>query len=68
MDDLLQIKETVVDAGLKKEYKFFQISDMHMSYIDNDSSQTDIKEKERSIGQWTDMKREYAERFGEFCD
>ena len=68
MDDLLQIKETVIDAGLKKEYKFFQISDMHMSYIDNDSSQTDIKEKERSIRQWTDMKREYAERFGEFCD
>lgn len=68
MDELLQIKETVVDAGLKKEYRFFQISDMHMSYVDKESSLIDIKERERSLEQWTSMKRDYAERFGEFCD
>lgn len=68
MEQLLQIKKTVIDAGLKKKYKFFQISDMHMSYTDSLSSDIDFEEKKRSLAQWGQMKRDYAARFGEFCD
>lgn len=34
MDNLLQIKRTELNIGLKREYKFFQISDAHMACLD----------------------------------
>ena len=67
MDNLLQITRTEIDLGLKKEYKFFQISDAHIAYIDEKSSQIDIDDNLRSHG-WNSLKRDFANQFGEHCD
>ena len=68
MSNLLQIARTVINAGLKKEYRFFQISDMHLAYADEKSSEVDRVHKTRWAKQWMPMKYELAEKFGEFCD
>ena len=68
MNELIQLSKTVIDLGLKKEYKFFQISDAHMACIDEDSSEADLAEYKRSHEQWDSLKIHYAERFGEFYD
>lgn len=68
MKEHLQITRTVIDAGLKKEYKFFHISDMHLSHVDEKSSDADKAEKLRWTKQWVEHKYEVAERFGERCD
>lgn len=64
----LQIKDTEINAGLKKEYTFIQISDMHLSYIDSESSEEDKKDHVRYHKQWDSMKREFATKFNEYCD
>ena len=66
--DLLQIKKTCIDIGLKKEYKFFQISDIHLSYCDENSSELDKNEHEHFHNQWDTLKVDFANQFGEFCD
>jgi len=68
MDNLVQLSKTEINLGLKKEYKFFQISDAHMACLDEESSDVDKAEYNRSHGQWDDLKIHYAERFGEFYD
>lgn len=68
MSELVQISKTVIDLGLKREYKFFQISDAHMACIDENSSEADLAEYKRSHEQWDSLKIHYAERFGEFYD
>ena len=64
----LQIKDTEIDVGLKREYTFVQISDMHLSYIDNESSEEDKNDHVRYHKQWDFMKREFATKFNEHCD
>lgn len=64
----LQIKTTEIDANLQKEYTFVQISDMHLSYIDEESSDVDRNDHIRYHKQWDSLKREFASSFGEFCD
>lgn len=66
--DYLQISKTVIDIGLKKEYRFFQISDAHITIVDEESSDEDKTEYNRSINQWHEMKKSFAKQFGEFCD
>lgn len=66
--EYLQIKKTVIDVGLKKEYKFFQISDAHITVLDNQSSDVDKADYERCRKQWHKMKQDFAKQFGEFCD
>lgn len=68
MDNLLQIKKTVIEIGLNKKYKLFQISDMHMACLDEKSSLTDIDDHKRYHKQWDDLKRIFAKDAGEFCD
>jgi len=66
--ELLQIKKTYIDLGLGRTYKFFQISDMHLSYCDENSSELDKWEHEHFHSQWDKMKFDFANQFGEFCD
>ena len=66
--ELLQIKRTEFNLGLKKEYKFFQISDMHISYCDELSSPLDISDKERCDIQWNKGKIQFAKDNDEFYD
>ena len=66
--ELLQIKRSEFNLGLKKEYRFFQISDMHISYCDSLSSAIDINEKERCEKQWNSMKIQFANDNNEFYD
>ncbi len=68
MDSLLQIRRTVIEIGLKKEYKLFQISDMHMACLDEKSSQADINDHKRFHEQWDNLKRIFAKDAGELCD
>ncbi len=68
MDNLVQLSKTVIDLGLKREYKFFQISDAHMACLDEYSSDADKAEYKRSHEQWDSLKIHYAERFDEFYD
>ena len=68
MDNLLQIKKTVIELGLKREYKLFQVSDMHLAFLDENSSETDINDHIRFHKQWDSLKREFARDAGEFCD
>jgi predicted MPP superfamily phosphohydrolase len=58
----------VLDIGLTKEYKFFQISDAHISYVDENSSDTDIADSKRSREGWAKIKVDFATQFGELCD
>ena len=68
MDELLQVKSTVIEADLEKEYTFLQISDMHMSYLDEFSTDLDREEHNHFYEQWTPLKREFAQTAGEMCD
>ena len=68
MDKIVQVKKTVLDVGLKKEYIFLQISDMHLSCVDEDSTELDRAEHDHFMSQWTNLKREFAAKAGEFCD
>ncbi|MBE6674135.1 MAG: hypothetical protein E7596_03400 [Ruminococcaceae bacterium] len=68
MDNFLQVKRTVIDLGTEKEYRFFQISDMHMACLDEESSQTDINDHKRFHKQWDSLKRDFAKDAGELCD
>lgn len=68
MEDFFQIKKTEINLGLDREYKFFQISDIHMSYVYEDSTQEEINESIRTQNQWYAMKREFASAANEFCD
>ena len=68
MEQFLQIKKTTLEAGLKKKYTFLQISDMHMSCIDEYSTDLDKAEHEHFLSQWNPLKREFAAKAGEFCD
>ena len=67
-DSLLQINRTEIDIGLQREYRFFQISDAHIAYVDENSSEVDIKDHERSCDGWYNTKREFATQFSELCD
>lgn len=66
--DLLQIKKSEFNLGLDREYKFLQISDMHISYCDELSSPLDISDKERCNIQWNKMKIQFAKDNDEFYD
>ena len=68
MDQFLQIKRTTLNAGLTKEYTFLQISDMHISCIDEYSTELDKAEHQHFLTQWNPLKREFAANAGEFCD
>ncbi|MBQ3040786.1 MAG: metallophosphoesterase [Clostridia bacterium] len=68
MIPLLQINKTEIDIGLKKEYRFFQISDCHIAYIDEKSSQLDIDDNARFHRQWDKLKVDFATQFGEYYD
>lgn len=64
----LQIAKTVFDIGSKKEYKFFQISDMHLSVMDEHSSDLDKNDYQRCHNQWDTLKYEFANQHNEICD
>ena len=66
--ELLQIKRTEFNLGLKKEYRFFQISDMHISYCDKNSAECDVKEHSRCEEGWQRLKKEFADNNNELCD
>ncbi len=66
--ELLQIKKTEINLGLKKEYRFLQISDMHLAYCDSESSQIDINEHKRFHKQWDSLKFHFAKENNELCD
>lgn len=68
MDNLLQIKRTELNIGLKREYKFFQISDAHMACLDKNSSLIDKNDNKRFHLQWDTLKAEFAKEAGEICD
>lgn len=68
MCGLLQISKTEINIGLSKEYRFFQISDAHMSNLDEQSSQLDQDEYRRSHSQWDTLKIEMARDAKEFYD
>ncbi len=65
---LLQIKRTELNLGLKREYRFFQISDLHLSFCDSESSLVDVNEHKRSSEGWKKLKLEFANQNDEFCD
>ena len=58
--EMLQIKKTEICRGLGREYKLFQISDMHMACLDNESSELDKADRVRA-SRWIEMKREWIE-------
>ncbi len=66
--ELLQIKRTEINIGLKKEYRFLQVSDMHLAYSDEKSSQIDACEHKRCRQQWEALKFHFAKENNEFCD
>lgn len=68
MKDLLQITRTEINIGLKKEYRFLQISDAHIAYIDEKSLEIDILDCQRSHNQWEKLKVDFANQFNEFFD
>ena len=68
MDNLLQLKRTEINIGLKREYKLFQISDAHMACLDDESSITDINDNKRFHAQWDTLKADFAKDANEFCD
>lgn len=68
MNELLQLKKTIFNLGTKREYKLFQISDMHMSCVDENSTEIDKNDHERVLDGWGKMKYEFAENANEFCD
>jgi predicted MPP superfamily phosphohydrolase len=68
MENLLQIKKTEINIGLDREYKLFQISDVHMACLDENSSMLDISENKRSREKWDELKVEFANESGELCD
>ena len=68
MEEFLQIRKTKLYEGYEKEYRFLQISDIHMATVDNKSSQIDIEENNRVHKQWGTLKAEFAKKAGELCD
>ena len=66
--ELLQIRKTEINVGLSKEYRLFQISDMHLSYCDELSSELDNSEHEHFHRQWDTLKYDFAKRGNEYCD
>ena len=66
--ELLQIKRTEINLGLKREYRFFQISDAHISYYDGESSKEDVDEHNRCEIVWHKQKKQFADDNDEFCD
>ena len=68
MDIKLQISKTQIDIGLNREYRFFQLSDAHIAYIDEQSSDIDIRDNARSTAGWKKLKVEFATQFAEHCD
>lgn len=68
MKDFLQITRTEINVGLKREYRFFQISDAHIAYIDEKSSEIDVADNSRSHNQWDTLKLDFARQFGEHFD
>ena len=64
----LQIVKTEFNLGLNKEYRFFQISDMHFAILDEQSSEIDINDFTRYHKQWDSLKYELARQNNEFCD
>ncbi len=65
---ILQIAKTELSLELKREYKFFQISDMHLSVMDDQSSELDINDYKRCHLQWDALKYDFAKQHNEFCD
>lgn len=65
---ILQIASTELNIGTKKEYRFFQISDMHLSVMDDQSSELDINDNKRCHKQWDSLKYEFAQQHNELCD
>lgn len=68
MENFIQVKETEINIGLKKEYKFVQISDMHLACVDEMSTDTDKQEYARCVERWKAQKYDFARDNGEFCD
>lgn len=68
MDSFLQIIRTNISVGLNKPVKLFQISDMHMACLDNESSEIDINDHKRFHKQWDKLKRDFAKEANELCD
>ncbi len=65
---LLQIEKAVIEAGLKSEYKLFHVSDSHITYNDENSSEIDKADAEKCFNSWNEGKFYFAKCFGEFCD
>ena len=68
MENFLQIKKTSIYADIDKEIKLFQISDAHMACIDEQSGELDEICYRDFHANWHRIKREFAEKAGEFCD
>ena len=68
MEKLIQLRKTEIDAGFEREYKFVQISDMHLASVDAKSTEGDKKEYARCVERWCAQKYEFARDCGEFCD
>lgn len=68
MDDYLHIKRTIIDIGLKREYKFFQISDAHINAVDDESTAVDIENYHKQREKWDKLKKDFAKKYGDICD
>lgn len=73
MEQNLQIRKTeIVIPGLTKEYKFVQITDIHVAHLDEQSSEEDRRLAEKSHAKWFSLKKEMATKAGEispdWCD
>ncbi len=64
----LQVATTEFNIAAKKEYRFFQITDMHLSAIDDQSTELDLNDYKRCHAQWDTLKYEFAEQHNEICD
>jgi 3',5'-cyclic AMP phosphodiesterase CpdA len=72
MEQLQIRKNEIVIPGLKKEYKFLQITDIHVAHSDEGSDEFDLHMVEKSHKKWFDLKKEMATKAGEvspaWCD
>jgi len=65
-DEFYRIVDSeIVIEGLKKEYVFMHISDMHMSVNDTLSDEAEIADNNESEKTWRELREYFANTFGE---
>lgn len=66
IDPYFQISDfTIPVAGLKESVEIMQISDLHISHADADSSEERKEKVERQKNAWEPVRRHFANRYGD---